>query len=822
MLLPHEPALDKLYPIADRLLDHDADIAPRTAIDARWSAGQYLKFAARHGLPGSIEALDPVDLAAFAYEQLFLARLKPTSVRTYLYGISRIWQAATGRSSSIDVTARQVLRTASEQLPQRARRPAVVVPLWLALEMGQQMAPGLPGYQVTGRGRKLGHWRAARDQALLGALFGGALRPAEALESSIHHLTRRENGWELALTSSKTNQYGDRREYVFLADDDLLASGRCMTAWMQIRGELTGDALFPGEPDGLPLSQGSASVRIRAAATRSGHTDNAISLYSFRRTWATLALLQGAAFETISKRLRHASLSTTSRYIDSLSHLLDDADVKALYLARERPEGADPNHLGRGPAKPKGTIRSRLDTSDAAPISLDELRDLAVEAAQRGRFPYAESTTIEMARITGKWAEFCAIHRIDAADPSPEHVAAWTVAMRRSSKAAGGGSITGKTLQKYVHLLDHAFVVVDPTVVPPTWKALKVADAYRREDADDDMREVIQAPVHSRATFLEIAAQLSDPVGSIGDLDRIILRRHATQHEGVLLRGHLHRDEVSLYRARVVIRRPDGTILRLERHAELLRCPVRAMERLCATVSAPGQVLMSRWAVNPGRLRSHEMHARIEEWNDAEFELAVWLYGTPIRKMRRLRLLVAMAWAGALRMADVREAQIEELDPFADGYLLHLGRSKSNRNNDIEVIRLVRTGDALCPVAAIDAWLEVWPAKSGPLLAHRIDHHSLHADGTQAGAGKDTTACAVRAISRISGQAMTGHSFRRSRATHDWHDHYDLHRIRRLLRHDDLRWTQRYIEDLDPMATDITAGLASNPTIPAPRVQVQG
>ncbi len=805
--MPNQRHPAELIELGDQLLHPEADVSWGHRRSLAQHRAQYRAFALRHDLPAELTAMDPLELAAFAYELVHVVGAKPQSASIYVGGLARSWREETGRHDDIDVTARQVLRAAREQLPQRARRPAAVLPLWLMLDMLDQMRPGQPGYETSGSGRKLGEWRAARDRALLATLFSGALRPSEPLAADVADLARHADGWELAIPYSKTNQHGERIEHAFLADTDLLGTGRLLSDWLELRGELEFGGLFPSEPHGLPMSYTRASLRIREAAARAGHADNAISLYSFRRTRATLAALMGAELRAISRWLRHSSQRTTSLYIDALSHIVDDEDVAAFYLARTRPHGAHPNGLGRGhqphlrPDRIDGRFVARAASHQAAPM-IDELRDLALEAAQRGRYPYADSTWKEIRRVEARWTEFCHNHGIDADEPAPEHVAAWTILMR--DKGTSGAAINA-----YVHQLERAFVIDDPTVPPPSWQARHVADTFRRQDADKEQTETTQAPVHPRETWCEIVRDLANSQASTRDLDRIILRWQAATAAGGRLRGPLRRSEVAIDPAgRWVEVTSRGTTYRLPRQTSPLRCPVRAAQRLLA--ATPGDIVVARWKTIASGYHDHGLHTRVEDWTAEQFGYGTWLSGRPIRETARMRLLIAVGWAAALRMADLREARIEELDRDHHGYTLHLGRSKTNRDNAPEAIRLKETGDELCPVAAIDDWRELWPAPCGPLLTGCIDHRSATADGTEPSASRHVTFDLVAAISRIGGVELTGHSLRRSRASHDWHLHYDLQRIRRLLRHRSLEWTARYIEDLDPLSLDITRGLAAS------------
>lgn len=794
--------LQQLQHIADKLLSPGADLAPRTRINLWSRYERYLEFARRHGLAEEAEQIEPLDVAAFVVEKIWFAGLKSETVGQYLYGIAHTWRGLTGQDAAIDSTARLVLNAARQAHPPRARRPAVIIPRWLLLEMLEQMAPGRPGYDVDGSGRRAGAWRAKRDRALIALLFGGLLRPAEALEADVELTLRRPGGWELRLPTSKTDPTGSRPpDVVFIADNDLIGSGRILSDWLRTRGSPEGSALIPGETDGLPLSHDRASRRVRAAAARCGHSDDAVSLYSFRRTAATLAVLAGASHTAVSRRMRHRSLKTTGAYIDSLRHIIDYEDVKPLYLSETRPTGASANDLGRGVPKRQFPSIGDSDTTDDTHVPIDQLRDLAEETARRGLLSVADSTLANIEASTRSWRDFCTRFSLDHAGPDPMDVAAWVLWRRRS------GQRSGDQLHRAVCHLERAFQAADPLTTPPTAAAKTVVKSLRRADADTVPQEETQAPVYDRDVILSCVQAHAPKPPDTRDLDIAILRwtlaRAGTKAPG---RGVVfHRDVHVGCGGQWLDITIAGTTTRLLRSRSALTCPVRAAERLLAD---PREPLIHRWKINTGRLHPRGLHGRVEDWTEDDLELGAWVLGTPLRKLLRARLLICVSYAGLLRMADLREARIEELDRDQHGYVLHLGRSKTNRANHAEPLRLQATGDDLCPVKAIEAWREVWPTTTGPLLARRVDHHAFRTDLVDH-ADASSTSLLIDSISRRSGIRLTGHTFRRSRATHEWYRHRDVDRIRRLLRHEDLVWTYRYIEGIDLVARDITKGIAA-------------
>ncbi|WP_165491929.1 tyrosine-type recombinase/integrase [Egibacter rhizosphaerae] len=793
----------ELLATARELLARDADLAPCTVFEQRASTRRFERFVAARAAAVNLVDADPLDLAAYAYHALYHVHLKPKSVGEYLYGITAEWQRQTGRDDDIAAPARLVLAAARRGLPARARRPAPVLAVWLLRELLGELRADAPGYELNGE------WRAARDRALVALLYGGALRPGEALTVETTQLARRDGGWEVTLWRSKTNQKARHAERVFIADHDPIGSGQLLTDWLAVRGDLPEAAVVPGTRYGVALSPATAARRLHAAAERAGHPREALTLYSFRRSAATHAYLAGWPFQAIQRLLRHRSAHITERYIAHLRTATEVADARTWHLSPTRPPGADVEGLPRRQPQPSGTFTTRASADehgDALP--LDALRDLAEATAQQTHALLTAREETEVARVGRAWQRFAAAlppttgEPVDPIDPPPEAVAAFVAdADRRGVKPT--------SIARELARLRWWFTLTDPGAAPPTHLAEAVARALERRDAG---RTPDRAPVHPREAF-EVLAERAGQAPT-ATLDRAILRWHLAQagapwplkpgRRASALRGGDVR--VAPDRQWVDIDAPAGTV-RLPEGPTPLCCPVRAVERLLDAAGEHG-VLIDRWKLATASLVPHQISQSCEQWSRAEFEQATWVLGYALRHAARRRMLVAVAWAGALRMGDLREARIEELTPTRNGYELHLGRSKLNRAGEPEAIPLDRTGDALCPVAAIQGWLAIWQHDTGPLLPGDINLAPHEAAAVEP-ASRDTTRELVGQLAELDGIALTGHSFRRSRATHDWHTHYDLIAIQRLLRHRRRDHTEGYIADLDPFAFDTTDQLTS-------------
>ena len=795
--------LSDLLADARQLLAETAHLAPGTLHRIDENTGMFLTFADHHGLGRGLSQLDAVDLAAFIYDRLHHRRVKLQSAYKYTYSVARSWRQQTGSRDAIETLAMQVIADAKRESPGEAPQQAAVIPLWLLHEMLGQIRVGMDGYDPRARGLEAARWRVARDRALLGVLFGAALRPSEALEASVDQVRRTHCGGQLRLLISKNNQTGQRNESVTIADDDLLGSGRLLAEWLEVRGDLPDDGLFPGSDDGIPLSPRSASTRLRRAAHRCGHTDGAISLGSLRRTRATLELQAHGDVENVRRLLRHGSAGMTSRYLDPLRHLAADPTAIEGYLATRRPDGVDANGLGSGTptAAKRSDAADQQDTLPQVPIA--RLREQALAAAERGADPLDPTTRRERRRIGASWREFCTTHGLDPAEASAEDLGAFVVSERRRG-------LTATTLHTYLSHLTQNTVSTEGAVPPPSGQARRIVEAYRREDADRPAR-------HSRGTALprrrliELLDRTNVDPADTASLDRALLRRQLTAGGAETAGTMLADDDVDMAtdgtHAKVAVA---GRHVVLRREANPLLCPVRALRRLRA--GAPDGILVSRWKLNAGALHARGLHTRVEDWTEAEWQRAVWVLSTSVRKSLRLQLVVSLVWAGPLFAGDLRRARLEHLTRDEYGYLLHLPADRAEGLT----LRLAPTEDRLCPVRALDRWRSLWPHQAGPLVPAIIDHRAPEADpdSRQLIPGKSFLSETLRPLTTPVDTPLTVETIVAARIAEEWDAHGALAHVRRLLRHQQFDTTLAYLQRHGLPTSDPTSRMSAASTQP--------
>lgn len=171
-------------------------------------------------------------------------------------------------------------------------------------------------------------------------------------------------------------------------------------------------------------------------------------------------------------------------------------------------------------------------------------------------------------------------------------------------------------------------------------------------------------------------------------------------------------------------------------------------------------------------------------------------------------VIVTVGYAGALRMDDLYRARVEHLDRLAYGYGLRFGASKENQTGHRpEAVLLLARTDALDPVTAIDAWRQASGHEAGPLV-------TVIGSDPPAPLSKDSLPDRLR---RLATQARvttrpTGHSLRRSWATHAYERGVDAVTLSRHLRHRDLTTTLGYVAKLSPWVDNAAQALIDHHT----------
>lgn len=433
---------------------------------------------------------------------------------------------------------------------------------------------------------------------------------------------------------------------------------------------------------------------------------------------------------------------------------------------------------------------------DAVLERLERLRDELVGA---GRAP-SPHTVASYLRRWRQWALFADAHEVDELPALAEHVAAFVVARHE----AGVGVATIEANLSAVRWV-HEQRVGDPAVTEPARVVLR---ALRRRDG---AAPAAPAPVLSLGALLAMARW--QPPGTLGFSTRVV-RLYTGARPRQLAAVTAGGVEFGPGDAWVVLECPPVPAsghhralgparFRFVQGRSPLECPVRALRALA---SAAGQgPLFKAHLLGPG-VRG--------------FDPMTSGGGVAVRLALRDRALVCVGYGGALRVEEIAQARVENLQVAPAGYRLELEGAKAAGPGERQVALLERRDDGLDPVGALDDWLAVRGDADGPLfpaIHHQDSRRSAIYEGMTAGTVRDVVGDRAAAVG-VSG--VSGYSLRRSWATHQHlADPALLAWVSLRLRHARIEVTTRYIEDLHLELLDPDEMLSAGVVAAAPAVR---
>lgn len=132
---------------------------------------------------------------------------------------------------------------------------------------------------------------------------------------------------------------------------------------------------------------------------------------------------------------------------------------------------------------------------------------------------------------------------------------------------------------------------------------------------------------------------------------------------------------------------------------------------------------------------------------------------------KRDRALLSVGYVGAFRRSELAGLTTSQLARRADGYLVVLGRTGPDHHGEGRVVGLPAfTGSPLCPVAALDGWLEAAAITEGPLFRKVTRYQTISTAAiSPASVALIVKRCALAA--GIPPQRLAGHSLRAGHAT---------------------------------------------------------
>ncbi len=226
-------------------------------------------------------------------------------------------------------------------------------------------------------------------------------------------------------------------------------------------------------------------------------------------------------------------------------------------------------------------------------------------------------------------------------------------------------------------------------------------------------------------------------------------------------------------------------MIRLDRGRHPLLCPIRALERLIQA-AGDGPIFP------PGRLAASTVRGFDPMTNELPHRL--------IQEIRDHALVLTTYW-GALRPEEVGRLQISDLGRTDRTYQLTLRQTKSARNGEVHQVTLHPRTGPLDPCQALDDWIELRGTRPGPLFGAvqptrpKTSRPGLTSDRIKRIIARRAAAAGV-------GVPVSGHSLRRSWATHRWLEGVPIKAISAHLRHSETKTTIRYIHNIEGMSPD--------------------
>ncbi len=175
--------------------------------------------------------------------------------------------------------------------------------------------------------------------------------------------------------------------------------------------------------------------------------------------------------------------------------------------------------------------------------------------------------------------------------------------------------------------------------------------------------------------------------------------------------------------------------------------------------------------------------------------------GDSLRDVRD-RALLLVGFAGAFRRSELSDVSFTDLEWVPGGIAIVLRRSKTDQERRGRRVGIGRGQGAMCPVAALDAWLAAARIAEGPLFRAV----SRHGQVSERRLSPEAVALVVKARVATAGLdpgRYSGHSLRAGLVTSAARDGVPTWRIREQTGHRSEAMLQRYIRDADMFPVEI-------------------
>ncbi len=176
---------------------------------------------------------------------------------------------------------------------------------------------------------------AIRDNALLQIGFFGAFRRSELVQIQVEHLNWKEEGIDILIPHSKTDQTHEGQYCAIPYGKGLLCPVTALKNWLELSGIKQG-AVFREIKRGERLKENALSpisvnliLKKRAEGCMIPHAQK-LSGHSLRRGLATSAAQAGANIATIMRQGRWKQVNTVMEYVDAKDRFSDNPALSIL------------------------------------------------------------------------------------------------------------------------------------------------------------------------------------------------------------------------------------------------------------------------------------------------------------------------------------------------------------------------------------------------------------------------------------------------------------------------------------------------------------
>ncbi|HSW71239.1 MAG TPA: tyrosine-type recombinase/integrase [Gammaproteobacteria bacterium] len=270
-------------------------------------------------LPASAEAIAQ-------YLQYYANKLNPRTLARRLTALKQ-WHHYQGQPGPTNHPAIQKIMTGIQRIHGKPKQKAHPLSIEELLTIVKHLA-------------QEGTLSAARDNALIQVGFFGAFRRSELVGIHVDHLNWKEEGIDILVPQSKTDQTHQGQYCALPYGKGLLCPVIALKEWLEV-SKIKQEAIFREIKKGerlMPkaLTPLSVNLILKKHATACGLTNtNKLSSHSLRRGLASNASAIGANVAAIMRQGRWKQINTVMEYIEANERFSDNAALKVLQAVKE-------------------------------------------------------------------------------------------------------------------------------------------------------------------------------------------------------------------------------------------------------------------------------------------------------------------------------------------------------------------------------------------------------------------------------------------------------------------------------------------------------